>query len=71
VCCTTKPCGGSDERPGVVAAFLVGRYQGRAQTRHDQSVRVVELRRRTLVVTDEMGALPEPIGEDAPEEFDH
>jgi hypothetical protein len=57
---------------GVVAAFLVGRYQGRAQTQHDQSVRVVvEVRRRTLVVIDEMSAWPEPIGEDAPEDIDH
>lgn len=57
---------------GIVAAFLVGRYQGRAQTQHDESVRVVvEVRQRTLAVITEMKTWPEPVGEDAPEDIDH
>lgn len=57
---------------GVATAFLVGRYQGRAQTQHDESVRVVaEVRRRTLAGIEEMNTWPEPVGEDAPENIDH
>lgn len=57
---------------GIVAAFLVGRYQGRAQTQHDESVRVVvEVRQRTLAVIAEMKTWPEPAEEDAPEDIDH